>query len=155
MQLARFRLGETDFGIALANVKEIIRYKTPEASNEVPSFMSGLLRLREMLVPVIDLRRRFGLSTLVTEHTRIIITVVDMHIIGLVVDEVSDIASLGREVKFMPYNDSEAPWVSSIVAVVETGSRSVMVMDADLILGHDEKMFLDAPLQAASGPYGS
>lgn len=155
MQLAMFRLGETDFGIALGSVKEIIRFKVPEASNEVPSFMHGFLRLREMLVPVVDLRRRFGLNTLITELTRIIITVVDRHIVGLVVDSVNDIAALGREVKLMPYSNSDAPWVSCVVAVVETGSRSVMVMDADLILGHDEKMFLDAPLQAASGLSGS
>lgn len=155
MQLAMFRLGETDFGIALGNVKEIIRYRAPEASNEVPSFMNGFLRLREMLVPVVDLRRRFGLDTLVTELTRIIITVVDKHIVGLVVDEVNDIAALGREVKLMPYNESEAPWVCSIVAVVEAGSRRVMVMDADLILGQDEKMFLDAPLHTAPGSYAS
>lgn len=154
MQLARFRLGDTDFGIALASVKEIIRYRTPEASNEVPSFMHGFLRLREMLVPVIDLRRRFGLNAHLTEHTRIIIAVVDKHIVGLVVDEVSDIAALGREVRLMPYNGSEAPWFRTIVAVVEAVGRSVMVMDADLILGPDEKMFLDAPLHAAQGSYG-
>lgn len=154
MQLARFRLGKTDFGIALGNVKEIIRYTAPEASNEVPSFMNGFLRLREMLVPVIDLRKRFGLKTLITEQTRIIVTVVDKHIVGLVVDEVNDIAALGREVKLMPYTDSDAPWVCCIVAVVETGSRNVMVMDADLILGQDEKSFLDAPLHTASVPYG-
>ena len=155
MQLARFRLGDTDFGIALGNVKEIIRYRAPEASNDVPSFMAGFLRLREMLVPVIDLRKRFAVDTLVTELTRIIITVVDEHIVGLVVDEVNDIAALGREVRLMSYNGSEAPWARCIEAVVETGSRSVMVMDADLILGQDEKRFLDAPLNSAQGPHGS
>lgn len=155
MQLARFRLGETDFGIALGNVKEIIRYREPEASNEVPSFMNGFLRLRDMLVPVIDLRKRFGMDTLVTEHTRIIITVVAEHIVGLVVDEVNDIAALGREVRLMSYSGSGAPWASCIEAVVETGKRSVLVMEADLILGHDEKIFLDAPMQTAQGPHGS
>ncbi|MBI2400565.1 MAG: chemotaxis protein CheW [Deltaproteobacteria bacterium] len=59
-QFIRFRLSGHEFGLDVSAVREIIKYRAPEAC-EYPPFIEGFIRVRSILVPLIDLRKRFSL----------------------------------------------------------------------------------------------
>lgn len=147
-QFARFRIAKTDFGLALKSVKEILRYRAPEKSNDVPSFIEGFLRLRGMAVPVVDLRKRFCEQAALTDLSRIIIAVLDRHIAGLIVDEVNDIALGSKEIKQKEFS-ADTPWSACVEAVIELGPFNIYILNPSLILTDDEKRFLDAPFSGA------
>src|SRR4030065_1769657 len=92
-QFVRFRLSSFEFGIDIRNLKEIIRYREVTAAPGMPSFIEGFIRLRSMVVPVIDLRKRYALDPVVAEPVRIIITLLNGDIAGLVVGEGGDITA--------------------------------------------------------------
>ncbi len=90
-----FRLGEQDYGIAISKVQEIREWTKVTPLPNSPSYIKGMLNLRGAIVPVIDLRMRFGLDVL--EHdgfTVIIVVNVGGRLAGIVVDTVSDVLSV-------------------------------------------------------------
>ena len=124
-------------------VKEIIRLREASRAPDCPPFLEGFIRLRNIVVPVVDLRKRFSLPFAESEHARIIIISVEGLIAGLVVDEVNDVAAGGTQ---MTDNFSEAePWNGCVEAAVETQGVTVRIINPSALLTDDEKAFLSAP----------
>jgi purine-binding chemotaxis protein CheW len=95
LQYMSFRLGDQAYGIDILSVQEIRRYSPPTPLPDVPAHVMGLVNLRGAVVPVFDLRVRFGLSDKsVGRLTVIIVVVVREHSVGLVVDEVTRVLRL-------------------------------------------------------------
>lgn len=151
-QFVRFRLSSFEFGIDIKNLKEIIRWRAVTEAPGTPSFIEGFIRLRSMSVPVIDLRKRFSLDPGTAEPARIMITLLDGHIAGLVVDEVADITAGGKELK-LKCEGPEArgghearPWDGCIEAVLEADGKSVSIIRLPELLSKEELRFFDAPV---------
>ncbi len=95
VQVISFRVGSEDFGVDILQVQEIKRMVELTDAPHMPSHVIGLANLRGKLVPVIDLRQRFGLvSRRADESTRIVVVDVDGHVMGLLVDSVSEVIRL-------------------------------------------------------------
>src|ERR1700704_6616574 len=91
-QLVVFQLGAELYGVDIARVHEIIRLQTITRVPRAPSFVEGVINLRGKVIPVVDLRRRFGLP--LAEHTRAPRTVVveiGDQVVGIIVDSVSEV----------------------------------------------------------------
>lgn len=146
-QFIRFRLGPTEFGIEIGEVKEILRLKEPHKPEGVPGFIEGLIKVRSVMLPVIDLRKRFSLPAEPIETARIIVTSVDSLIVGLIVDEVSDIALGAKEVTLKP-EPSGSAWDDCLEASVETGTGKVLIINPSMVLSDEEKSFLACPVKA-------
>ena len=74
LQLVTFSIGEEEFGVDILSVQEIIRMMDITKVPRAPDFVEGVINLRGKVIPIIDLRRRFGLSTRDHDkHTRIIV----------------------------------------------------------------------------------
>lgn len=98
LQLASFKLGEEEYGVDIASVQEIVRMSTVTRVPRAPSFVEGVVNLRGKIVPVIDLRKRFGMPPLEpTKATRIIIVEVLGKTIGIIVDAVREVLRLAAE----------------------------------------------------------
>lgn len=111
LQLVSFKLAGEEFGVEILLVREIIRMKQVTAFPNAPDFVEGVINLRGNVIPILDLRKRFGLEDKSeSRNTRIIVVMVDKLTIGLIVDEVSEILRL-------PENTVEPP--PPIVAGVE------------------------------------
>ena len=111
-QLVIFTLAREHYGVDIGAVESIIRMQTITAVPRAPSFIEGLTNLRGTVLPVIDLRRRFGLLVEEeTKDTRIVVVEIDGMTVGIVVDGVS-------EVLHVPEEDIEPP--SSIVSTVDS-----------------------------------
>ena len=90
-----FRLGDQDYGIAISKVQEIREWTKVTPLPNSPSYIKGMLNLRGAIVPVIDLRMRFGLDVLERDGFTVIIVVnVGGRLAGIVVDTVSDVISV-------------------------------------------------------------
>ncbi len=93
-----FCLGEEVFGIAISYVTEIVGMQPVTHMPEVPPYIRGIINLRGRIVPVMDMRTRFGLAEKeYTERTCIIVIDVNEAAAGLIVDGVAEVAVIGEE----------------------------------------------------------
>ena len=96
-QYVTFLLGNETYGISILKLNEIIAYQECTTIPNVPGFIKGVLNLRGIVVPVIDLRERFSMDTKeYDQFTVIMILDVSGRIMGLVVDAVSDVITLNK-----------------------------------------------------------
>jgi purine-binding chemotaxis protein CheW len=98
VKLATFRVGAALYAIDILRIKEIIRPIKVTAVPNSPPFIEGVMNLRGAVIPVIDLRKRFAAATIVdSRSTRIVICLAFRRLFALVVDEVVEVRSYGRE----------------------------------------------------------
>jgi purine-binding chemotaxis protein CheW len=92
MQLVTFSIGEEEFGVDILKVQEIIRTMEITKVPKAPDFVEGVINLRGKVIPIIDLRRRFGLSSKEHDkHTRINEIEINNMIVGFFLDTVSEV----------------------------------------------------------------
>lgn len=94
-QFLSFQLGAEEYGIDILRVQEIRAYEKATRIPNTPAFIKGVINLRGVIVPVIDLRMKFGLdSAEYNEMTVVVVLNVADRTIGVVVDKVSDVLAL-------------------------------------------------------------
>ena len=92
MQLVTFKLGSEEFALDILLVQEINRRVEITKVPKTPEFVEGVINLRGKIVPVLDLRKRFGLvGREFTAQSRIIVVNIDKRVLGLMVDSVSEV----------------------------------------------------------------
>jgi purine-binding chemotaxis protein CheW len=93
-----FRLGEEEYGIDILKVQEIRGYEQPTRIANAPSFIKGVVNLRGVIVPIVDMRIKFNLgSAEYNDFTVVIILNLGARVVGIVVDSVSDVMELSPE----------------------------------------------------------
>lgn len=99
-----FRLGAEEYGIDILKVQEIRNYESLTRIANAPEYLKGVMNLRGIIVPVIDMRLRFQIGAANFDaFTVVIILNINEHIIGMVVDSVSDVVTLrNSEIKPAP-----------------------------------------------------
>jgi len=97
-QLVVFNLSNEDYGVDIAAVDGIVKMQAITAVPRAPSFVEGITNLRGEVLPVVDLRKRFGLPQgEATKETRIVNVEVDGIKVGMVVDAVSEVLRVSEE----------------------------------------------------------
>lgn len=98
MQIVVFRLSSEVCGVNTSQVKEIVKFEELTKMPKMPNFIDGILNLRGMVVPVVNLTKRFNLGeTEVTKKTKIIIIEIEEKLIGFIVDDVTEILKLSSQ----------------------------------------------------------
>ena len=93
-----FRLGEEDYGIEILTVREIIGMMDITHIPQVPVYVKGIINLRGKVIPVIDLRMKFGLQEIEpTSETCIIVVNIEELLIGLLIDKVNEVLDIVAE----------------------------------------------------------
>ena len=103
LQLVSFTIGSEEFGVDILKVQEINRTVEITTVPQAPHYVEGVINLRGKVIPIIDLRKRFGLE--LKEHdknTRIVVVDIDGNVMGMIVDSVSEVLRL-------PSNTIEPP----------------------------------------------
>ena len=107
LQLVTFSIGEEEFGVNILKVQEIIRTMEITKVPRAPEFVEGVINLRGKVIPIIDLRRRFGLAPKAHDkNTRIIVIEINNIIVGFVVDAVSEVLRIPADRKSTRLNSS-------------------------------------------------
>jgi len=92
LQIVSFTLGAEEYGVDIDQVQEINRMVSVTHVPRAPQFMEGVINLRGQLIPIIDLRTRFGMPRVEhTKNTRIVVTEIGAKRVGMVVDSVSEV----------------------------------------------------------------
>jgi len=103
MQVVVFKLGTEEYCVPVFQAKEIQMYTHPTKIPNTPAFVEGIINLRGQIIPILDLKKRFGSgSTEVNISTKIIIIDMDGEQLGILVDSVSEVLKI-------PQNKFEAP----------------------------------------------
>ncbi len=144
-QLVVFQLGAELYGVEISRVHEIIRLQSVTKVPRSPIFVEGVINLRGKVIPVVDLRRRFGLPT--ADHTRasrIVVVELGDQVVGIVVDGVSEVlrvntASVEPPSPVVAGLDSEY-----LHGIAKLSDRLVILLDLDRILVRDERRVLEA-----------
>lgn len=143
IQLACFRVGDQLYALDILRIKEVIRPQKLTPVPKAPRFVEGVINLRGVVIPVVDLRRRFDQSNTDTgQKTRIVISVLAGKVIGLMVDEVAEVKSFTRQEiqpapRFIKGEESDY-----FLGVCQRDEDLVMIINLEKILSSDEKIDL-------------
>ena len=139
LQWVTFRLENEIYGINVMQVKEVLRYSEIAPVPGAPTFVLGIIHLRGTVVTVIDTCQRFGLmSGEITDATRIMIVEVEGHVIGILVDAVSEVVYLRQsEIEVSPSvgNDESSKFIQGVCHKNDT---LLILVDLDKMLSEDE-----------------
>jgi purine-binding chemotaxis protein CheW len=138
-----FKLGPEAFGIGILKVQEIIGMLAVTRMPRTPTYVRGVVNLRGKVIPVLDLRLKFGMDTRQdTERTCIIVVQLlsgeAKVTMGLIVDEVSEVLDVTAAQIEPPPNFGSTLDVSFIMGMGKVGQKVVQLLDADRILMHQE-----------------
>ena len=135
IQIACFRLGEDLYAADIMRIKEIIRPQKLTSLPKSPAFVEGVLNLRGTVIPVIDLRKRFDFPLASHgKNTRLLIVAVGRQLLGLEVDEVTEVITLHvKDIKPPPQvvNGVSAEYLVGVCLVKDS---LIMLLNLDKIL---------------------
>lgn len=149
-QLVCFRLGEEDFGIDIGNVQEINRMVDITKIPQSPSFVEGVINLRGQIIPVIDLRTRFGFERIdeKSRENRIVVVETQSVTVGLVVDAVTEVLRLSKDkIEETPDITSNVD-VQYIEGVAMLDDQLLILLDTNKIFSSEEMIRMDSAASA-------
>ena len=136
-----FSLGDDQYGIDILKVKEIRGWETLRELHGAPDYVKGVLDFRGRIVPIIDLRIRFGIAHYEYSPTTVIIILAtedDSDMMGVVVDAVSDVLSIKlREIKPAPDLGSKIN-IDYIRGMVSNSDKMIMLVDSEKLVDKEE-----------------
>lgn len=142
VQFVTFSIEEEEFGVNILNVQEIIRPMNITKVPRSPEFVVGVINLRGNVIPIVDLRSRFNLSTKDHDkYTRIIVVEINAMIVGFVVDAVSEVLRLPTSIIEPPppvIAGLESDYISG-VGKLDDGNRLLVMLELNRLLSNKEQ----------------
>ena len=139
-----FTLGREEYAMDILKVQEIRGYDSVTRIANSPGFMKGVINLRGVIVPIIDLRIKFNLEQLLyNEFTVVIIINILGRVIGMVVDGVSDVVTLSPEqIKAAP--DFGAGTNAEYITGIGTVNKQMLILvDINRLIGSDDLQLME------------
>jgi purine-binding chemotaxis protein CheW len=138
-QYLTLRLGTEEYAIDILRVQEIRSYEQPISMVQSPSFVKGVVNLRGVIVPIVDLRLKLELPQVsYNDFTVVIILKLRGTVVGAVVDGVSDVVTLSAQ-SIKPAPQFESALDSRfILGLAHVGERMLIVMNLEALLGNAE-----------------
>ena len=140
-----FRLGAEEYGIDILRVQEIRSYEQPTRIANSPDFIKGVVNLRGVIVPIVDLRLKLACAAAdYNSFTVVIVLNVKGRVVGAVVDSVSDVLALNKD------DIKPAPEMSSamdsgfITGIGSVNDRMLILMDIEGLMASEEMGLIDA-----------
>ncbi len=139
MQLVSFRLAQEEYGIEITRIQEIILMGEITEMPQTPPFIRGLINLRSTVIPIVDLRLRFGLSPQEpTDETRIVVVNVQGKVIGIIVDAVSEVLRVSKEQIAPPPPTVAGLGEDYLIGLAKLDKRLLILLDIDGILNEKD-----------------
>ncbi|HTY59502.1 MAG TPA: chemotaxis protein CheW [Bacteroidota bacterium] len=145
LQLVSFKIGGEEFGVDILKVQEINRMLEVTRVPNAPEYVDGVINLRGKVIPVIALRRRFGMER--KEHdknTRIVVVELDGKVVGFVVDAVNEVLRIPRSLTEPPPSLASGIEGEYITAVGRLEDRLLILLDLERVLTVAERRDLAA-----------
>lgn len=144
-QFVIFSVDEQIYGVEILNIKEVVSYQKVTALPNMRGFIKGVINLRGVILPVFDLREKFDLpKTNYTPFHAIIVMEISGRVMGVIVDEISDVVDLFPEevqaASSLPPN-VQAEYIKGIG---KKEHELIVLLDVDRLLSPEELEMLDA-----------
>jgi purine-binding chemotaxis protein CheW len=144
LQLVVFMLGGEEFGVDIAQVREIIRVPAITRMPNAPAFVEGVINLRGKVTPVMDLRGRLGMkASQADDGMRIVIVELGKDSIGMIVDSVSEVRRLSSSDIEPPPSITSKIGSEYIRGVGKLESRLLILLDLNRVLSLKEEKHLE------------
>jgi purine-binding chemotaxis protein CheW len=138
-QLVGFRIGEETYGVQIGSVREIVRVPEITAVPNAPDLIEGVINLRGKIIPVMDLRKRFGSKAISSDKkNRILVVELENRLLGLIVSSASEVLKI-------PPSEIEPPGAvfaegesSYVTGVGKLKGRLVILLDIARLLRQPE-----------------
>ena len=142
-----FQLGDEEYGIDIQKVQEIRGYETVTRIANAPAFIKGVVNLRGIIVPIVDMRIKFSLGQPTYDNLTVVIVLNILgRTIGMVVDRVSDVITLAPE-QIRPAPDMGALNADYLLGLGTVDERMLILVDIDRLMSSDD---MGLVVQAAS-----
>ncbi|HEX5425450.1 MAG TPA: chemotaxis protein CheW [Candidatus Acidoferrales bacterium] len=149
LQVVGFRIGRETFGLPIAMVREIVRVPEITSVPNVPDYVEGVINLRGRIIPVIDLRKRFGQKTLDPDkRNRIVVVEVDTRALGLLVHSASEVLKVPPSEVESPQNVFQEGELSYVSGVAKLNGRLVILINLPRLLQAGELRAIQEVAQA-------
>jgi len=143
VQFLSFTLGKEEYGVDILRVQEIRSWEPVSRIPNVPSYEKGVVNLRGAIVPIIDLRERFGLGHLAYSPLTVVVVLQmqteegAVRVMGVVVDSVSDVINVDKKTIQDPPNFGTKVSTEFINGLASVDERMVMLLDVEKLLQLD------------------
>jgi purine-binding chemotaxis protein CheW len=143
-----FKLGTESYGIEILKVQEIRGYETPTTIANAPAFIKGVINLRGVIVPILDLRVKFRLpDTKYDEFTVVVILNVASRVVGVVVDSVSMLSLGADEVRATPEFASTTFDTRYITGLANVEEGMLIMLDIEKLMTGSDMALVESALQ--------
>ncbi len=134
-QYLTFTLGQEEYGVEILKIQEIKGFSAITPLPNAPPYVKGVLNLRGTIVPIVDLRKKFGMpEEAYTAFTVIVVVQVQGQIMGFIVDAVSDVLSVaGTDIQPTPDLHGQVD-TSFLNGLAKAGEKLVILLDIDKVL---------------------
>ncbi len=144
LQLVSFKIGDEEFGVDILSVQEINRMSQITKVPNTPDFIEGVINLRGRIIPVIDLRVKLGMTR--KDHgknTRIVVVELKGQTIGFIVDEVSEVLRIPKDITEAPPDMVGGMNSDYITSIGKLEDRLLILLDLEKILSTSEFNILE------------
>ncbi|MGC4062249.1 MAG: chemotaxis protein CheW [Aquabacterium sp.] len=139
-----FRLGSEEYGIDILKVQEIRSYEQPTKIANAPAYLKGVVNLRGVIVPIVDMRVKFNCleddgQTDMSSFTVVIVLNVRGRVVGAVVDSVSDVMQLAEQaIQPAPEMSTSVVDTTYITGIANVNERLLILMDIEALMSSAE-----------------
>lgn len=134
-QFLTFSLGEEEYGVDILKVQEIKGYVPATRIPNSPHDVNGVLNLRGTIVPIVDLRRKFGLEPAeYDQFTCIVVVVVQERVMGMIVDGVSEVMNIPPGDIQPPPDFGNSMSSNTLRGMAKVGEKLIILLDIDTVL---------------------
>ena len=143
-----FKLGSEEYGIDILRVQEIRSYEEPTRIANAPAFIKGVVNLRGVIVPIVDMRFKFNLAQSNYDNFTVVIVLnIGSRVVGMVVDAVSDVITLTPE-QLRPVPEFNSTISSDhLLAIGAVDQRMLILVDIEKLMSSPEMGLVEQSLQ--------
>ncbi len=153
IQVVGFRIGSETFGVRISNVREIVRVPEITSVPNAPEYLEGVINLRGKIVPVMDLRKRFGQAEIQSDKkNRILVVDLDGKLVGLIVNAASEVLKIPPSEIETPGSMLQEGEAGFVTGVGKLNGRLIILIDLNKLFQKGEWKRLEdvaAPVSTA------
>jgi len=142
-QLVTFRLGQEIYGIDIFKIREVIHLQKINPIPKSPKFVEGVIKVRDQVIPVVNLKKRLGIQDKGGDKQRIIILDLDHQFLGIIVDDISKVLKIeAKHYEALPDTVMREREKACVTRLAKTEEGLIIIISPEHILNRREKKAL-------------